>query len=169
MSDYRLVGFCLVHQLDVHIDDDRRCVTDKSLTIPPSFGNRNQQWRDGNWRPEKAKPEGYVYKPPVFATPTPAFKATEAPTRCGHCGAALVIQTGGGVPRGYCDATCKNRANNKLRNARQKALNAARPPVTRTCEHCGTTFSRPPGTPQKFCATACQIKAKNARRKKVAG
>lgn len=165
MTDAQPFGWCLRCNRDVPVDADRRCLTDRAVCIPPSWGSRTQEWIDGAWFPDKPKPAGYVYTPPGFLTVV-AEPKPDAPTHCGHCGAALVVQAGGGSPRGYCDTTCKMRANNKAKNARQRERNAARPPVIRECAHCGATFTRPPGKPQKFCSHACQVKAKNARRSK---
>jgi hypothetical protein len=139
-------------------------LTDRSLTIPPSWGSRAQVWQDGAWSPEKPKPEGYVYQRPAYLVGSDPKVHAGAPTQCGFCASALTPHTGGGVPKAYCDATCKNRATTRRRNEIQKAKNASRPPVVRDCEHCGVTFDRPPRKPQRFCTPACQVKAKNAKR-----
>lgn len=42
-------GFCIAEQDDVPIGSDRRCLTDGSLTIPPSTGCPHQRFVNGAW------------------------------------------------------------------------------------------------------------------------
>lgn len=63
-------GFCLAHNTDVPVDADRRCLDDATVTIPPSYGRKHQHWSDGDWFPQIARPDGYVYRPKVYEAPT---------------------------------------------------------------------------------------------------
>ena len=63
-------GFCVIENTDVPVDDDRRCLTDGSVTIAPSYGKKGQQWVDGAWLPHIERPDGYVYRPRTFEAPS---------------------------------------------------------------------------------------------------
>src|SRR5688500_16987368 len=109
-------GFCIEEQADVVIDADRRCLYDHSLTIAPTWGKRTQVWRDGNWSPAIERPEGYVYRAPVF--PEPKLKPEPVPP----------------APRKRAKKT-PTLTERLLKRPSQRA-----DPEERTCKQCGVLF-----------------------------
>ena len=100
-------GFCLAHGTDVEIDQDRRCIVDGRVTIPPSWGSASQQFIDGAWHPDKPRPE-----------PSACGKPTRRAT-CLTCNKALTQRNAGGSPATYCSGLCKSRAQRARRAERE--------------------------------------------------
>lgn len=163
----RQFGWCLSCDIDVPVDEHRRCLTDQSVCIPPSWGSKDQTWIAGAWSPDKPRPEGYVYVRPKHLTAVPSVQETpkpEAPTVCGQCGIALEVKTGGGNARAYCSPLCKNRASNKRKLERLREATSARQAVPVACEHCHATFIPDGRRRQRYCSESCRSKAAHARR-----
>lgn len=101
-------GFCLTSQSDEPLNEYARCLPHDEITIPPSYGDRNQRWIDGAWSPEIAKKDGYVYKP-KFAAFVPTANE-QRPRDCVECHRPLPGAVQGPTKQMYCGARCKNKA-----------------------------------------------------------
>jgi hypothetical protein len=159
-------GFCTVHRDDVPSTPDRRCATDGMLLIAPSWSSKDARY------PWPERPEGYVYRPPVFPelkpARSPATRRTEpvAPpprpvgrrSTCEQCGSAFEDEGRGGSPRRYCSPLCKGRAQHARRGHPVQGPD-------RTCRRCGAGFTvGDHGGRQVYCSKACKHRAHEAAR-----
>lgn len=156
-------GFCTAEQADVPISSERRCLTDGSLCIPPSWGRQTQTWNGADWVPARARPEGYVWTPPepvkTMVAPVVSVTAT-----CANCRETFERSRVAGIKQMYCSDACKTQLQQVRKEERQKAAAARKrvrvsgPIATMTCERCGGAV--PPtghhgGKPRRFCSKVC--------------
>lgn len=134
-------GFCLTEQADVPIASDRRCPNDGELAIAPSWGTHRQVFRDGDWHPVRARPEGYVYRPPAHLT-------REQPK----------------LPRTRQRAARQFSGMAQARFGQDPAERVIEP---RPCKRCHEVFT-PKQYGQHYCQKACRLAATQERRKAVA-
>jgi uncharacterized CHY-type Zn-finger protein len=62
------LGFCLVHQDDVEIGADGRCLVDGSIVVAPSTGCTHQRFVDGAWTPCVPESQGRPCRPVAAGT-----------------------------------------------------------------------------------------------------
>jgi len=117
-------GFCITHKTDVPVDAERRCLTDRMVAIPPSWGKRGMRWTGTGWEGDQGRPVGYVYRPRFSDTPADTTPTTITVT-CQHvpCGRRFEATIRGGTPPRYCPGTpCKSRASNARKDAAKANL-----------------------------------------------
>lgn len=171
-------GFCLTEQRDVPITSDRRCLIDGSLVLPPSWGSQSQVFRDGDWHPRIARPDGYAYRPKAYDPPKKeadrVAAALPSVVSCAYCGAAFSPPVRGGSAPKYCSGLCKNRAlAARVREKRRREREAPPAPIeTITCGRCFATIERTTrrgGKPKRYCSPECAAAIQNMRSRPTMG
>lgn len=138
-------SWCIAEQQNVEATPERRCPSDGSLVIAPSWGKRTQVWQDGTWSPKIAKPEGHRWKPPVTPEPQKSRKV---------------------APRDTDTVLGRRTATDRKRASRARALPKVKVTtvMARPCEYCREPFfPKARGTFARFCSTAHQKAAARKR------
>lgn len=167
-------------QDDRSIDQHRRCLSDGSYTIPPSFSVHTAIWVGGSWVGGKEKPDGYVYQAKVLLDPKVRADNTEAATQSKFVSVARPKVRGEKrYPRELSDDPCTRCGKRHFqirqsdgvckpcleRERRQDAKNAH---LLIACSGCQQPFIPRPshqgGPIQKYCTDRCGHKARKASR-----
>lgn len=132
-------GYCTACRADVPVSDQRCCLADGSLCIPPSWSRAGAPFP---WPPRRQ---------------ARVTRRTIRTAACDHCGATFPGDHRGGSPRVYCSDVCGQQALNARRRQRRAAERDSRVVAPTTCRQCGDAI--PPaetnGRPRTYCGNPC--------------